>query len=190
MKKWLKYFTSFSLFLLLLNIHCKIVDFKGEDVVVTVTVTKIYNLFESSTTFNESGDVNLAKEYQDAGVDPDKIDTVKVVNIEVTVTENNTGSNTTASGNVSYKEKLSPVGPINLASFTNVNLNDVLNNPITPFTVLTTLTVDPVGIAALTASLSKTPPPTLEIIFSGSVNSPPVDFTVEITIKLQVEYKT
>ena len=99
MKKCFKYFTSFSLFLLLLNIHCKIVDFKGEDVVVTVTVTKTYHLLESSTTFNQSNDINLAKEYQDAGVDPDKIDTVKVVNIEVTVTENNTGSNTTASWN-------------------------------------------------------------------------------------------
>lgn len=178
------------LFLLLLNIQCKIVDFKGEDVVVTVTVTKTYHILTSSDTFDKSGDINLAKEYQDAGVDPSKIDTVKVVNIAVTVTENFTGSNTTASGNVSFKEKSSPGGFINLASFTDINLNDVLNNPITPFTLLTTLTVDPVGMAALPASLSKTPPPTLEIKFSGSASSSTIDFTVEVTITLQVEYQT
>ena len=173
------------LILSLFILQCKIIEFGEEDIFITVAIEKNYPIISNSSSFSESETINLAAEYSDADVDPAEIDTVFITTMEVKITENSTGSNTTASGDISFS--VNGGSSIDLASFENVNLNSVLNAPIDPFSDLNPLTMAPGGVTQFTDSIEQIPPPTLTFYISGTVNQPPVNFIADLKVVIQVK---
>jgi hypothetical protein len=173
------------LILSLFVLQCKIIEFDEEDIFVTVTIEKNYPISSNSSSFSESETINLAAEYSDAGVDPEEIDSVYITTMEVNITENSTGSNTTATGAISFT--VNGGSDIALATFSNVNLNDVLNVPITPFSVLSQLTMVSAGVTQFTNAVQQIPPPTLTFYINGTVNQPPVNFKANLKVVIQLK---
>ena len=171
-------------FMTIFAFQCKIIDFSDQDIFVTITIEKPYNISSNSTSFSDSTFLNLAAAYADAEVEPEKVTGVKLSSLEVEITENSTGSNTTASGNISFMETGGT--QYSLATFSNVNLNSVLNNPITPFSVSSQLTMEPGGVSQFTNIVQQIPPPAIMFYITGTVNQPPVNFKAKLVVKIQV----
>ncbi len=172
------------IFLLLLQIQCNIIDFGSGTVYVTATFDQDFFVNSSSTSYSETESVNLADVYDDAGINPADVGAVNLVEFEIEVLRNGTGSSTTASGSVLFKESGSPLSATLLAGFTDINLNSVLNNPISPFNYPGLMNTS--GVAAFKTLVTQMPPPSIDFNLSGTVNSPPVDFDARIRIVLQV----
>ena len=184
MIKRISILTISVIFLLLLQIQCNLIDFGGGTVFVSATFDQVFFVNSTSTSYNETESINLATIFDDAGIDPGEVREVNLVEFEIEVRRNGTGSTTTASGDVLFKKSGSPGSATLLASFTDINLNSVLNNPITPFNYSGLMSTS--GVTAFKALAVQMPPATIDFLLSGTVNSPPVDFDVRIRIVLQV----
>jgi len=172
---------------LFIRSNCDIISFDQQPLVVTVVFESTHRALSPSTFFSSVEPANFADLYSQAGINMDQISEVTIELIEVVITNNNTGPNTTASANLAYRESGPLTTEYNLASFQDVNLNSVLNQPITPFTAIG-LGVNETGINQLKSTLSEVPPPNIVYIDSGSVNEGVVDFTATVKVKVQVKY--
>jgi len=170
-----------------LQLQCKIVDFKPQSVFVTVTLEKMFHVASTTSSFSKSQVLPLADAYE--GIAVQNIEAVNLVAVAVMITRNGTGAGTTASGQILFANAATPLQQQTLASFTNVNLNQVLNNPITPFSAQALLNMNPDGVADFLLLVSQVPPATLILYFNGSVNQPPVDFDANVKITLQLKLK-
>lgn len=183
MIKRISILTILAIFLLLLQMQCNLIDFGGGTVLVNATFDQVFLVNSSSTSYIETGSINLASVYDDAGIDPGDVRAVNLVEFEIEVLRNGTGSNTTASGSVLFAQS-GVAGTTLLAGFSDINLNSVLNNPISPFNYTGLMNTS--GVTAFKALASQMPPPSIVFVVAGTVNSPPVDFDVRIRIVLQV----
>ena len=175
--------------LLFLRADCNFVSFDQKPLALTVNIDKIFHMQSASGTDTKSAVVNMAQLYLDAGVDdPTKISDVTTELISITILENNTGASTTASGNLQFQESLPGATIYPLANFTNLNLNSVLNAPITPFGTGAALGVNLLSVNALTTAIKKIPPTTLTLYFTGSAANGPIDFKAHVVCKLQAKY--
>ncbi len=169
---------------LLLPIQCNIIDFGGGTIFVTASFDRTFTVNSTSTSYSEEVTINLANVYDDAEINPDDVKAINLTEFEIIILRNGTSSSTTASGEILFRESGSPAPGTLLAGFTNVNLNSVLNDPITPFTYSGLLSAS--GVTAFKSLVVQTPPPNIVFSLSGTVNSPPVDFDAQLRIVLQV----
>ncbi len=166
---------------------CKLVDFTGQNIYLTFTLDRAFDVVYSGDRFGGADQVDLHEVFGD--LDFASVEGISISAIEVTITRNNTGPNTTASGQIAFNRVSSPFPTdIVLASFSNVNLNSVLNRTMSPFGTPPLLDVSAAGInqfKAVAASM-----PVIRLGFSGRVSSPPVDFSARISIVFQVKLRT
>ena len=172
------------IFLLLLQIQCNLIDFGGGTIFVTATFDQVFFVNSASTSYIEMETINLADVFDDAGINPAEVGAVNLVEFEIIVLRNGTGSGTTASGEILFTESGTSASSTVLAAFTNINLNTVLNNPITPFNYSGLMNTS--GVTAFKALATQMPPPSIDFLLAGTVNSPPVDFDARVRIVLQV----
>ncbi|HDL19285.1 MAG TPA: hypothetical protein ENH29_09540 [Bacteroidetes bacterium] len=176
--------------LAILLVNCKLIGFAGETIFVEVTLDEEYHVQSNSSSYDGEQQINLAQTYADAGVTPQEIVGVELQLLEIIITENNTGDNTTANGSVYFRNSAAGSQEYLLAGFVNQNLNQVLNQPITPFSIANELQINPAGVQQLKTMLLSVPPPTLVFRMAGTANNPPVNFKARVNIDLQVEKTT
>lgn len=181
---------TFLSILAIFFVNCKLIGFAGETIFIDVTLDETYNVQSNSSSYDGEQQIDLAQTYADADVTPQEIVGVELELFEITITENNTGANTTANGKVYFRNGAAGSQEYLLASFADQNLNQILNQPITPFSIANKLEINPVGLQQLKALLLAVPPPTIVFRMTGTTNNPPVDFKAKVNIDLQVEKMT
>lgn len=179
---------SFVIFLFAIlvgfNSSCKIVSFDKQTFFVTITLEELFDLQSGNTSYMEMGTVDLGGEFSD--VELADVVGITIVDIQVTIIENNTSATTSTSGNVYFNNLTTPLGTdVLLASFSNININANLNNPLNFANNL--LNINALGVAALETQANQTPPPELKFVVSGAVNNPPVDLVVNVLVTFQLE---
>ena len=174
-------------FLMTAAFGCKVVNFAGEDIFLTFTIDRTFDVSDSGTAFNSSVQVDLQDVFGD--IDFASVEEISISAIELTVTRNNTGPSTTASGRIAFNRVDSPFPTdIVLATFSNVNLNSVLGTPMTPFGALALLDINAAGIAQFRAAAASVP--VIRLSVSGTVSNPPVDFSGRVVLVMQVKLRT
>lgn len=172
---------------LFIRADCDLVSFDAQPLIVTATWQKIYDIDSNNTSYSKVETINVAQLYADAGINSNNIQETSLQIVEVVITENNTGDSTTATGFLQFRNAASSGAWTQLASFSNVNLNSILNQPINPFTAVR-LGVDGAAATAFSNLFAQSPPPMISADFAGSVNTPPVDFKARVVIKIQVKF--
>jgi|GEM_PF-3626597 hypothetical protein len=162
---------------------CKIVSFQAQDVYVTGTIDRTFEVSSAQSSYFTSQTVNLEEIFGD--VDFAEVEEVILANIELTVIRNNMGPNTTASGVVAFNVPDNPL-PSNvvLATFSNVNIQQVLNTPMTPYGALALLSINSNGVTQFHQAAAQSSRITFYV--SGTVNSPPVDFEARLRVTVQL----
>lgn len=189
----IRYFILVTLLLaiIILQLQCKILSFENKPLAVDVTIEQEFHVSTNKTSFNQTNTIDLAAQYQAAGVPTENIQEAIVKNIEILISDNKTSPNIKISSGMITMTKVGELDSYILANFPlNLVINDVLNQPIDPFTTAVTLGVSNDGITKLKEWLETSPPPVIRITMNLTLSgTPPVDFKAKVTLSLQVKYQ-
>ena len=174
----------------LLLTQCKLIAIPEDAQPIVVSIQQV---MEGSATgqaaYSSESVIDVSQLLSDAGVDPNNIVEVNLINVQVLITENRTGDQTETDGTIMVGNAADGTPNQLLASFPMTNLNSILNVPVNPFAVgAQLLTLDLTGVQSLKVLLNQRPPVSIIFGITGTANQPPIDFSYHIIVDFQVSY--
>lgn len=171
--------------------QCKLISIPedADPIVVSIQQTMEGDATGQTHDYSSNSTIDINQILSDAGVNPDNIVEVSLINVQFIITENRTGDQTEADGEIRFGNAADGAPSQLLANFPRINLNAILNTPINPFAVgAEHLILDATGVRQLKTLLSQRPPVSIIFGLAGSTNQPPIDFSYHLIVDFQVSY--